>query len=83
MYIVVTQEDIERGRQASAHECPVSLAASRTLGQQAGVCGCCGVGLNGGQISPLSKRTIGIIRRYDATGEMDPFVFRIRDPRKG
>lgn len=79
MIVEVTQEDIDNGKKQNIYSCPISLAAARRLRKNTMVTGS-GieyVGLSQVRYN-FAKSTREKLIRYDATGKMKPFRFRIR-----
>lgn len=79
MLVVVSQEDIDEGRRGTPYRCPIALATTRTLRKNTRVTesGIDYVGLSHVRYN-FSKSTREKLNRYDRTGKMKPFRFRIQ-----
>lgn len=88
--IEVTQEDIDKGVRSNPYKCPYSNAVKRLFSKafqvythshydpQSGVWWSCAVSSWGGHISfELKGDLASKARRFDETGEMQPFKFEV------
>jgi hypothetical protein len=80
MFINVTKEDIEDGRQGDGFYCPVALAIKRTTGINIGV---------GTSLITIKNRTIKLpkmvqskIYLFDKKGTIRPFKFNLKISQK-
>jgi hypothetical protein len=73
MKIIVTKEDIERGRHWSESLCPVALAVQHATGKNALVSYILGVEGYVSEVAPQSVREF--IERFDANRPVEPFEF--------
>lgn len=79
MLVVLSQEDIDEGRRGDSYRCPIALATTRTLRKNTMVTasGIDYVGPSHVRYT-FSKSTREKLHRYDRTGKMQPFRFRIQ-----
>jgi len=76
LVVKVTKEDIENGRPGSTCSCPVALAIDRATDGIWEVFNKAAEN-DGGCHIILPSKAIAFIRKFDATGEGEPFEFTV------